>query len=156
MPLVLQTPVCDLLGIDVPIMQAGMGGVAYGRLAAAVSDAGGLGSIGGIDITPDELDAEIRLFRTLSSRPLCVDLGFPANAPKGLADHGVGVARGLLGWRVGGSGSSSLVAGAPAANLIASHMVPDEHSHHRIPVIVDLLKAHPPVLELILDQHYRL
>jgi NAD(P)H-dependent flavin oxidoreductase YrpB (nitropropane dioxygenase family) len=69
MPLVLQTPICDLLGIDMPIMQAGMGGVAYGRLAAAVSNAGGLGSIGGIDITPDELDAEIRLFRTLSFRP---------------------------------------------------------------------------------------
>jgi NAD(P)H-dependent flavin oxidoreductase YrpB (nitropropane dioxygenase family) len=69
MPLVLRTPICDLLGIDVPIMQAGMGGVAYGRLAAAVSNAGGLGSIGGIDITPDELDAEIRLFRTLSFRP---------------------------------------------------------------------------------------
>jgi NAD(P)H-dependent flavin oxidoreductase YrpB (nitropropane dioxygenase family) len=86
MPPVLRTPICDLLGIDVPIMQAGMGGVAYGRLAAAVSNAGGLGSIGGIDITPDELDAEIRLFRTLSSRPLCVDLGFPASAPKGLAD----------------------------------------------------------------------
>ena len=39
---------------------------------------------------------------------------------------------------------TSLVAGAPAANIIASHMVPDEHSHHRIPVIVDLLKAQPP------------
>jgi NAD(P)H-dependent flavin oxidoreductase YrpB (nitropropane dioxygenase family) len=86
MPPVLQTPICDLLGIDVPIMQAGMGGVAYGRLAAAVSNAGGLGSIGGIDITPDKLDAEIRLFRELSSRPLCVDLGFPAHAPKGLTD----------------------------------------------------------------------
>jgi NAD(P)H-dependent flavin oxidoreductase YrpB (nitropropane dioxygenase family) len=86
MPLVLQTPICDLLEIDVPIMQAGMGGVAYGRLAAAVSNAGGLGSIGGIDITPGELDAEIRLFRQLSSCPLCVDLGFPANASKGLAN----------------------------------------------------------------------
>jgi len=89
MPTALRTPICDLLGIDVPIMQAGMGGVAYGRLAAVVSNAGGLGSIGGIDITPDELDAEIRLFRKLSSRPLCVDLGFPANAPKGLAEVGV-------------------------------------------------------------------
>ena len=68
MPPVLRTPICDPLGIDVPIMQAGMGGVAYGRLAAAVSNAGGLGSIGGIDITPAELDAEIRLFRKLSIR----------------------------------------------------------------------------------------
>jgi NAD(P)H-dependent flavin oxidoreductase YrpB (nitropropane dioxygenase family) len=86
MPPVLRTPLCDQLGIGVPIMQAGMGNVAYGRLAAAVSNAGGLGSIGGIDITPEELDAEIRLFRSLSSGPLCVDLGFPANAPTGLAD----------------------------------------------------------------------
>lgn len=83
---ILRTPLCDLLGIDVPIMQAGMGNVAYGRIAAAVSNAGGLGSIGGIDITPAELDEEIKLFRTLSDRPLCVDLGFPANAPNGLDD----------------------------------------------------------------------
>lgn len=85
----LRTPICDLLGIEVPILQAGMGNVAYGRLAAAVSNAGGLGSIGGIDIPPEEVDAEIRLFRSLSDGPLCVDLGFPANAPKGLDDVAV-------------------------------------------------------------------
>ena len=51
----LRTPICDLLNIGVPIMRAGMGGVSYGAIAAAVSEAGGLGSIGGIDITPDEL-----------------------------------------------------------------------------------------------------
>ena len=85
----LRTPLCDRLGIDVPVMQAGMGNVAYGRLAAAVSNAGGLGSIGGIDIPPEEVEAEIRLFRSLSDRPLCVDLGFPANAPKGLDDVAV-------------------------------------------------------------------
>jgi len=38
---------------------------------------------------------------------------------------------------------NTLAAGVPAANLIASHMLPDEHSHHRIPVIVDLLKVTP-------------
>ncbi|MDQ0382504.1 NAD(P)H-dependent flavin oxidoreductase [Amycolatopsis thermophila] len=86
MPPILRTPICELLGIDVPLMQAGMGNVAYGRLAAAVSNAGGLGSIGGIDITPEQVDEEIRLFRSLSEGPLCVDLGFPANAPKGLSD----------------------------------------------------------------------
>jgi NAD(P)H-dependent flavin oxidoreductase YrpB (nitropropane dioxygenase family) len=82
----LRTELCDLLGIEVPILQAGMGNVAYGRLAAAVSEAGGLGSIGGIDITPEQLDEEIRLVRSLTSRPLCVDLGFPARAPGDLAD----------------------------------------------------------------------
>lgn len=82
----LKTPICDLLGIDVPILQAGMGKVAYGRLAAAVANAGGLGSIGGIDITPEEVEEEIRLFRSLSDKPLCLDLGFPASAPAGLDD----------------------------------------------------------------------
>jgi NAD(P)H-dependent flavin oxidoreductase YrpB (nitropropane dioxygenase family) len=86
MSVTLHTPLCDLLGIDLPILQAGMGGVAYGRLAAAVSNAGGLGTIGGIDITPDELDEEIRLFRSLTDKPLCVDLGFPMRAPQGLDD----------------------------------------------------------------------
>lgn len=86
MPSKLRTPICDLLGIEVPIMQAGMGNVAYGRIAAAVSNAGGLGSIGGIDIPPNEVDEEIKLFRKLSDGPLCLDLGFPANAPQGLDD----------------------------------------------------------------------
>ena len=42
----------DLLKIDVPIMQAGMGGVSYGAIAAAVSEAGGLGSIGCATMNP--------------------------------------------------------------------------------------------------------
>lgn len=90
MPSQLRTPICDLLGIDVPIMQAGMGNVAYGRMAAAVSNAGGLGSIGGIDIPPEELDQEIKLFRTLSERPLCVDLGFPSRRSRASQPVGVG------------------------------------------------------------------
>jgi NAD(P)H-dependent flavin oxidoreductase YrpB (nitropropane dioxygenase family) len=80
-PRTLRTPLCDLLGIEVPILQAGMGGVAYGRLAAAVSNAGGLGALGGIDMTPEELEREIGIFRSLSDKPLCVDLGFPSSAP---------------------------------------------------------------------------
>lgn len=82
----LKTPLCKLLNIEVPILQAGMGGVAYGRLAAAVSNAGGLGCIAGIDGTPERLDNECKLFRQLSDKPLCVDLGFPVRAPKGLSD----------------------------------------------------------------------
>lgn len=86
MPTVLSTPLCALLGIDVPILQAGMGNVAYARLAAAVANAGGLGSIGGIDITPAQVEDEIAVFRSLSDKPLCLDLGFPASAPQGV-DH---------------------------------------------------------------------
>ena len=58
---VLRTPICDLLNIDYPVFQAGMGWVARADLAAAVSAAGGLGCIGaGSTTDADELRAEIR------------------------------------------------------------------------------------------------
>lgn len=41
MPSSLHTPLCDLLGCEVPILLAGMGGVARWELAAAVANAGG-------------------------------------------------------------------------------------------------------------------
>lgn len=82
----LKTPLCDLLGIEVPILQAGMGGVAFGPLAAAVSGAGGLGTIAAISPSPARVEAEIKLVRSLTDRPVCVDIGFPARAPKDLKD----------------------------------------------------------------------
>ena len=42
----LHTKLCDLLGVKHPIMLAGMGGVSYAELAAAVSNAGGYGVLG--------------------------------------------------------------------------------------------------------------
>ena len=42
----LHTPLCDLLQIEHPIMLAGMGGVSYADLVAAVSNAGGYGCLG--------------------------------------------------------------------------------------------------------------
>lgn len=73
----LRTPICDLLGIDVPILQAGMGMGARHELAAAVSNAGGLGVIGGAPLPPDELRGEIRRVRELTDRPFGVDLLLP-------------------------------------------------------------------------------
>jgi NAD(P)H-dependent flavin oxidoreductase YrpB (nitropropane dioxygenase family) len=69
----LRTPVCGLLGIDVPILQAGMATLTTPELVAAVSSAGGLGIIGGLDRTPDELRREIRRVRELTSRPFGVN-----------------------------------------------------------------------------------
>jgi NAD(P)H-dependent flavin oxidoreductase YrpB (nitropropane dioxygenase family) len=82
----LKTPLCDLLGIEYPILQAGMGGVAFGPLAAAVSKAGGLGTIAAISPTPERVEQEIKLARSVTDRPICVDIGFPARAPKNLAE----------------------------------------------------------------------
>jgi NAD(P)H-dependent flavin oxidoreductase YrpB (nitropropane dioxygenase family) len=69
----LRTAVCSLLGIDVPILQAGMATSTTAELVAAVSSAGGLGIIGGLNRTPDELRREIRRVRELTSRPFGVN-----------------------------------------------------------------------------------
>ena len=75
---VLRTRLCDLLDIEYPIVLAGMGGAANAELAAAVSEAGGLGIIGAINLTPDELDAEIRKLKKLTSKPFGVDTIAPS------------------------------------------------------------------------------
>jgi enoyl-[acyl-carrier protein] reductase II len=69
----LQTPVCDLLGIQLPIVQAGMSTYTTPELVAAVSNAGGLGIIGGLSRDADELREEILKVRQLTSRPFGVN-----------------------------------------------------------------------------------
>jgi enoyl-[acyl-carrier protein] reductase II len=69
-------PLCRLLGIRYPICQAGMYQVAYGRLAAAVSNAGGLGVIGSAYMPPERLRQEIRLAKSLTDKPIGVDILF--------------------------------------------------------------------------------
>jgi len=72
----LHTALCDLLGIRYPVMQAGMGMIARGRLAAAVSEAGGLGVIGSGHLTVDELREEIVIAQKLTDKPFGVDILF--------------------------------------------------------------------------------
>lgn len=74
-----------MLGIDVPIVQAGMGFVACADLCAAVSAAGGLGVIGAATLGSDALRAEIRAVRRLTDRPFGVDILF-ARPPRGEAE----------------------------------------------------------------------
>jgi nitronate monooxygenase len=63
------------LGIDFPIIQAPMaGGPGTPALAAAVSNAGGLGSLGGAYLTPNEIREEVQRTRQLTKRPLNVNL----------------------------------------------------------------------------------
>jgi nitronate monooxygenase/enoyl-[acyl-carrier protein] reductase II len=69
----LQTPVCKLLGIEVPILQAGMSTYTSADLVAAVSNAGGLGIIGALGRSPDDLRDEIRRVRALTSKPFGVN-----------------------------------------------------------------------------------
>ena len=79
---VLRTGLCDLLGIDYPICLAGMGGRGNATppgLVAAVSNAGGLGVMGGAGLAPEELRARIREIRSLTDKPFGVDLLLPAS-----------------------------------------------------------------------------
>ena len=59
----IRTALCDMLGIKYPIMLAGMGGVSYAELAAAVSNAGGFGTLGMAGRSPDEIKTEIKKVR---------------------------------------------------------------------------------------------
>jgi nitronate monooxygenase len=74
------TPLCTLLGIDHPILNASMAGTATGHLAAAVSEAGGFGMIGGTNSEGAAwLREQIRIARSLTSRPFGV--GFISSFP---------------------------------------------------------------------------
>ena len=49
----IKTPICEMLGIEYPIFQGGMAWIADGRLAAAVSEGGGLGIISAMNAGTD-------------------------------------------------------------------------------------------------------
>ena len=70
----LKTPLCDVLGIDVPIILAGMGGTATsGEFAAAVSNQGGLGSIGSLFRATAAVKRDIDVVRELTNRKFAVN-----------------------------------------------------------------------------------
>lgn len=73
---ILRTQLCQRLGIQYPICQAGMGFVAPGRLAAAVSAAGGLGVIGAGTMTAAQLRQEIQVVKDATDKPFGVDILF--------------------------------------------------------------------------------
>ncbi|MBT9447554.1 MAG: nitronate monooxygenase [Hyphomonadaceae bacterium] len=75
----LHSRICEMLGIKYPIVLAGMGGASVPRLAAAVSNAGGLGVLGAAACSPDQLRAWIRETRSLTDRPFGVDTLLPAS-----------------------------------------------------------------------------
>jgi enoyl-[acyl-carrier protein] reductase II len=70
----MQTRLTELLGIEHPVMLAGMGGVSYHQLAAAVSEAGGIGTLGAATMDPVTMDAEMAALRAATDRPWGVDL----------------------------------------------------------------------------------
>jgi enoyl-[acyl-carrier protein] reductase II len=70
----MRTRLTELLGVEHPVMLAGMGGVSYSALAAAVSNAGGYGCLGASTMSSAVLASEIAATRSLTAKPFGVDL----------------------------------------------------------------------------------
>jgi enoyl-[acyl-carrier protein] reductase II len=70
----MRTRLTELLDIEHPIMLAGMGGVSYHELVAAVSEAGGIGTFGASTMSVEQLPQEIEAVKRLTSKPFGVDL----------------------------------------------------------------------------------
>jgi NAD(P)H-dependent flavin oxidoreductase YrpB (nitropropane dioxygenase family) len=69
-----RTPICDLFGIDVPIVQTGMGWVAGARLVSATADAGALGILASATMTYDQLARAIDEVKARTDKPFGVNL----------------------------------------------------------------------------------
>jgi enoyl-[acyl-carrier protein] reductase II len=70
----MRTRLTELLGIEHPVMLAGMGGVSYSALVSAVSEAGGFGCLGASTMGNAAMVAEIAAVRSATERPFGVDL----------------------------------------------------------------------------------
>jgi nitronate monooxygenase len=85
----LRTALCDLLGCDVPILLAGMGGVSRWELAAAVANAGGFAMLGMVREDPALIAEEVRALKAVTDRRFAVNV-IPAATEPGLLDAQIG------------------------------------------------------------------
>ncbi len=82
----IHSPICNILGIEKPLFQGGMAWIADARLAAAVSEAGGLGLISSINAGTDAVRAEIRKARERTAKPFGVNIMLAAPNAAEIAD----------------------------------------------------------------------
>jgi NAD(P)H-dependent flavin oxidoreductase YrpB (nitropropane dioxygenase family) len=116
----MKTAVCERLGIELPIIQAPMGGVVGPALVSAVSNAGGLGMLSPWRADIDTVRRQVRETRALTSRPFGVNLNLEFPQEERLAaclDEGVQVISFF--WR----DPSSLVPRAKAGGAIVLHTI---------------------------------
>ncbi|MFP3462775.1 nitronate monooxygenase [Arthrobacter globiformis] len=73
----MKTRLTELLGIEHPVLSAGMARVSQADLVVAVSNAGGMGCLGGVSFLPDALRAEIKDIKSRTEKPFAVNLLLP-------------------------------------------------------------------------------
>ena len=142
----LRTDLCDLLGIDYPILQSGMGGVAGPDLVAEVSNAGGLGILAALHVPPDPLREAIRKVRQLTDRPFGVNLWLHAQMlppvdVNTIPESTVQAAQGMLNQfraRLGIPTTLARPAGVADVALAAFEVILEE----RVPVFSSALVGH--------------
>jgi nitronate monooxygenase len=119
-----KTRITELFGIEHPIVQGGMHFVGLAEMAAAVSNAGGLGIITGLtQRTPDDLGKEIRRCREMTDKPFGVNLTFlpsinPPDYPgyiQAIIDNGVTIVE------TAGNNPQKYMAGLKAAGIKVIH-----------------------------------
>ena len=121
---VFKNRVTELLGIDHPVVCGGMHFVGYATLAAAVSNAGGLGIITALtQPTPEALRREIRKCRELTSKPFGVNLTLlPALAPPDYPAYiRVIIEEGVKIVETAGRSPAEIIKPLKAANIIVIH-----------------------------------
>ena len=82
----IKSRICDILGIKYPLFQGGMAWIADAKLAAAVSNAGGLGLISSINFSTEAVRDEIRKCKTLTNNPFGVNIMLQAPNAGEVAD----------------------------------------------------------------------
>ena len=68
------SPICEMLGIQYPVFQGGMAWIADGKLAAAVSNAGGLGIISAMNANAEYVREQIKIAKSLTDKPFGVNI----------------------------------------------------------------------------------
>ena len=118
--------ITELLGIDVPIIQAPMGWIARASLASAVSNAGGMGVI---ETSSGEFDAirkEIEMMRSLTDRPFGVNIAQAFVRDEGIVSFVVD--QGVRFVTTSAGDPNKYCAQLKAAGLIVFHVVPSLHA----------------------------
>ncbi|NMB03596.1 MAG: DUF561 domain-containing protein [Tissierellia bacterium] len=127
----MRSPITQQLGIKYPIFQGGMAWVAKANLAAAVSNAGGLGIIAAMNMDQNQLKVEIELARSLTDKPFGVNVMLMSPYAKEVAEllvkervavitTGAGNPQPYIeGWKQAGSKVFPVIASVALAKLLA-------------------------------------
>ncbi len=137
----MRTRLTELLGIEHPVMLAGMGGVSYSELAAAVSEAGGFGCLGASTMGDEKMAAEIAAVRHATDKPFGVDL--LTAMPGGMTDQVKTIIEGGASAFVAGLGVPTEVVDLCHAHdvIVVSMCGKVEHARRAVEAGCDLVVA---------------